>query len=118
MSLHITPEMMEATYELLKLTPPFKRWKLPDADDIVFGVFNTTTHSAEYYLRRGDDRHVIRINGNWCGSLPRLIVNMAHEMIHLRLRIACAGDYGQHGKEFKRLAAQVCRHHVIDPKGF
>src|SRR5258708_16262226 len=118
MSLHISPEMMEATYELLKTTPPFHAWNLPEADDIVFGVFSTKTHSAEYYLRRGDDAHVIRINGNWCGTLAKLIVCMAHEMIHLPLRVACPGDYGQHGKDFKRLAAQVCRHHIMDPKGF
>lgn len=119
MSLHITPEMIEATYDLLRETPPFKRWKLPIADEVSFCVMDCDTHSADYIML-GEHTHRIRINNKWTGTLGKLIANLAHEMVHLHLYIACPSDQDHegHGPVFQKAAAQVCRHHGFDMKGF
>lgn len=118
MSLHLTIEMIELSYDLLRETPPFKRWKLPHSDEIQFDIIEVDTHSADYILVR-DKTHRIRINNKWTGTLAKLIANLAHEMVHLRLESVCQNDRDdQHGPEFQRLAAQVCRHHGFDRKGF
>ena len=34
----LTPGILEAAYEFLRTTPPFKGWKLPSGVDITFRV--------------------------------------------------------------------------------
>jgi hypothetical protein len=119
MSLHITHQMIEGAYELLRETPPFRRWKLPEADDVSFAVMDCETHAADY-LMVGDKTHRIRINNKWTGTLSKLIANLAHEMVHLHLQCACPNDQAaeNHGPAFQKAAAQVCKHHGFDMKGF
>lgn len=110
MSLHLTPEMLEAAYELLRATPPFNKWKLPHADEVEFHVYKKPKVLGDHFVwndRR--DQHVIRINFQHNTTLAVLHETMAHEMCHMHefrkyKRTA-------HGRIFKRLAAQVCRHH-------
>jgi hypothetical protein len=116
MNLRLTPAMLEATYELLRLTKPFKQWKLPHADDVEFHV---TRHAD----RRGDcvdagHAHVIRISETQHDTLVDLIETMAHEMVHLRLDIIRPKDKATHGVWFKRLAKQVCRHQGFEEATF
>lgn len=115
MTLHLTPEMMAQTYELLRATPPFRGWKLPAADDVEFHV---TRHTD----RHGDcvdagHAHVIRCSANKHGSLASLIITMAHEMCHVR-QSKLAPRERDHGTAFKRMARSVCRIHGFDPKVF
>ena len=116
MPLHLTPEMLEAAYELLRTTPPFKRWRLPPAEEVEF-------HVTKHLDLRGDcvdagHAHVIRISGNCHGSLQKLLETMAHEMCHVRQAINDPDDRAHHGSVFKKYAAQVCRVHGFDPKAF
>ena len=30
--LHLTPDLLEGAYEYLRLSPPFREWRLPDGD--------------------------------------------------------------------------------------
>ena len=46
--MQITPELLEASYELLRSMPPFKRWKLPHADNVVFRVLKMPRLYAEH----------------------------------------------------------------------
>lgn len=119
MSLHITPEMMEATYELLLHTLPFKRWKLPSADEVSFVVIETDHFAADYNFLAGKT-HRIRINNKWIGSLPKLLICIAHEMVHMRLECECVSDQlsAGHGPPFQKLARLVCKHHGFEEKSF
>lgn len=36
--MHITVDTVVAGYNFLKATPPFRRWGLPDSDDIEFEI--------------------------------------------------------------------------------
>lgn len=108
--LHVTPEMVEATYELLKLTKPFRGWKLPAADEVVFSVMWTERFSADYAFENG--RHHIRVSGKKHRTLGSLIPTVAHEMCHMRDELKCVRSH--HGASFKRMADQVCRYHHFD----
>ncbi len=109
--LNLTPELMEATYELLRLTPPFKAWKLPEADAVAFHVIGSV-HQADHCMV--GDMHQIRISANKHKTLRALTETMAHEMIHcheaqLKLRSDVA-----HGAKFQRFADRVCKIHGFD----
>ena len=112
MSLHLTPEMLEQSYILLCTTLPFRRWRMPSADEVSFVVMSVNDRSADYY-RLKNGTHRIRINNKWCDTLDKLNRDMAHEMVHLHLKINCPSNKGVHGKLFNSRAAQVCRHHVF-----
>lgn len=114
MPIHLTPALMERHYEMLCLTKPFTRWKMPSSDDVEFHA--TTIKDAcqgEYYFRTDARRHVIRINPKRHHTLHSQIMTMAHEMVHLRERMLSTKAKG-HGFLFQRLSDQVCRHHGFD----
>lgn len=115
MALHLTPQLLEAVYELLRLTAPIKRWNLPHADVVEFHVTKHTDRSGDYV--DGGECHVIRISSVYHSTLQSLTLTMAHEMCHLQQRRTAPRE-GVHGKEFKRLARLVCRHHGFDLKTF
>lgn len=114
--LHMTPAMLEGCYELLRSTPPFRRWQLPLADDIIFHVTahddrhgHFTEHPRWKYPRIG-------ISVAHVKTLAALTEVMAHEMIHLHLfqRKGNPTWYEGHGAPFRRLAQQVCARHGFD----
>jgi hypothetical protein len=116
MSLRLTPEMLEAAYEILRMTLPFKRWKLPHADDVEF-------HVTRHRDRRGDcvdagHAHIVRISSIEIVSLNDLIETMAHEMVHIQQDRMSSNEKFPHGPLFKRLAKQVCRHHGFEEVDF
>jgi len=120
--LHLTPEMLVAAYELLRTTPPFKRWKLPEADDIEFHVTSDNSASGQYTYARTVKTvlwHRIEISNVFNKTLSQVLETMAHEMCHLRQRSSdrCTRSL-THGPKFKRLAAQVCRRHGFDEAAF
>jgi hypothetical protein len=111
--LHLTPEMLEASYELLRTTPPFRRWKLPEADDVIFRVIRSEEVRGTFELVKG--RMVISISAKCVGNLHSLNATMAHEMVHLyEDTVHNARNDVMHSATFKRLAKQVCRHHGFD----
>lgn len=100
----LTPETLEASYNLLKTTKPFSGWKLPDSEDIVFIVYKKLGHDGE--LAINNSVITIAINGN-NSSLASVLKVVAHEMVHLR-QYQLGRRKLTHGKEFKKLAAKVC----------
>lgn len=118
MALHLTPEMIEAAYELLRTTLPFKRWKLPDGDDVEFRVIRDGSVSAKVALAIDGSAHVLSVSSKMVGRLPFLVQVVAHEMIHIHEHQQGARLDVSHGASFKRLARQVCRHHGFDEKLF
>ncbi len=113
MSITVTKAMLVATYELLRTTPPFKGWHLPDAGAIDFAVLRDR---ATY----GDcDGETLRESSGCHGHLQTLLATVAHEMIHLhQMRRRLETPNTQHNADFRRRAARVCRLHGFDPKVF
>lgn len=108
--LGVTPEMVEAAYELLRLSPPFRRWKLPAGDGIEFHVTRHGDRYGDCERPKDGKPPIIRISSAKVLTMDRLVRTMAHEMVHLYLegkdrRI-------RHGAIFWRHAKQVCR--VLD----
>jgi hypothetical protein len=119
-ALRLTPEIIEGAYEFLRLTPPFKAWRLPHADEVEFVV---SRHRSHVGYHRGPRRkvlmHEIGISETCVGHTNTLLRTMAHEMIHQhQQRCRTETPNTEHNAEFLRLAQIVCRHHGWDEKEF
>lgn len=114
MTLPLDPAMLEAAYEYLRATPPFRRWKLPPGEEIEFHVIASQGLRGRCVGDRQD--HSIAISAGTIGHTLSLMMAMAHEMIHVRDNLA--GIRAHHGSSFRRGAVQVCRYHGFDPKLF
>lgn len=119
MTLHVTPEMVAAAYEFLRTTLPFRRWKLPHADEIVFRV--TLDHMRLGHFRRDRyDRREITVSARSVGHTCTLIETVGHEMIHLHedIRGTLYKTRAEHSGFFRRQAALACKYHGWDPRVF
>ena len=118
MALHITPEMLEGAYALLRATPPFRGWKLPPSDEVEFRVSRTRKCSGLYEYLGMAGAHRIHVSCLNHSQLSSLLVTMAHEMVHLAQQLRYPKAPAGHGKLFNRMADQVCRYHGIDRATF
>jgi len=114
MTLRLTPDMLAAAYDFLCTSEPFRRWNLPDGDELGFHVVRDAALSADFSVREGVP--CIRISEAHNGHAVTLLSSLAHEMIHLRQHLT--GDREHHGPRFRRMAARVCAVHGFDPKIF
>lgn len=112
LTIRITPKVIAACYEFIRHTEPFCQWKLPSAKRIKFTV-NRQKAEFGFHLTDGKD-HEIQISNRTVGHCMTLIETVAHEAIHVRQ--TQLGHKTGHGKDFKRMARQVCRLHGYDPK--
>lgn len=115
MTLRLTPEILERTYARLCVTPPFNKWKLPDANDVEF-------HVTRHRDRAGDcvdagHAWVIRVSEVFHDSLATVDVTMAHEMAHIKQRRSKPGER-EHGRYFQSLAKRICKVHGWSEKTF
>lgn len=118
MTLILTKDILRASYALLVVTPPFIKWNLPDPEDVQFNVTRGKWYYGDWNRKRGKP-HCIRVSSGGNGQLTTLNETMAHEMIHLHIHQANIRDTSDHGKVFRRYAAQVCKVHTcFDPKRF
>jgi hypothetical protein len=120
MALRLTPDIIEGAYEFLRVTPPFKNWNLPHADDVEFVV---SRHKRYLGYHRGVSHkihsHEIGISEACVGHTNTLLRTMAHEMIHqYQQRARSETPNTEHNAEFKRFARIVCRHHGWDEREF
>src|SRR6185312_3296203 len=53
MSLRLTPDMLAAAYDFLRTTEPFRRWSLPEADDVGFAVVRDPKMFADFGMENG-----------------------------------------------------------------
>lgn len=109
--------MLEAAYELLRTTPPFRNWRLPDPDGVSFRVISAEEDRGAFRLVRGIP--IIEISKANVGLIGSLLMTMAHEMVHLYEETEhYARSDVIHSAKWKKLAALVCRHHEFDAKLF
>ncbi len=120
MALRLTPEVMEGAYEFLRLTPPFKNWRLPHADEVEFVVSRHRGYVGYHRgIRRKVRSHEIGISEICVGHTNTLLRTMAHEMIHQhQQRTRTETPNAEHNAEFLRLAKITCRYHGWDEKEF
>jgi hypothetical protein len=120
--MHLTPAILEAAYNYLRATPPFKNWKLPDSDAVEFRVIATRRNRKTKQILYGDYDHadppVIRISSSAHKKLNGALETMAHEMVHMFQRTTDQKNSAMHGPKFRRLAAQVCKQHGFNLKDF
>jgi hypothetical protein len=112
MSLPITPHVLVAAYEYLRTTRPFSGWKLPEADEVEFGVTRHRDRAGDHEVVRRK-KHIIRVSAYSVKTTGNLMGVVAHEMIHAyQDGIARNGSRRvEHNKEFYRLAKRVCHYH-------
>jgi predicted SprT family Zn-dependent metalloprotease len=118
MTLVLTPEILRAAYDYLKVTQPFDKWNLPDGEDIRFRVTRTGIERGLVYYQAGDET-IINISSACNGHTNSLMATMAHEMAHLIEMIHAMDDpKSEHGKAYKKLSNEICKIHGFDPKLF
>lgn len=113
--MHLTPDILEATYDWLRALPPFRRWKLPPGEEVEFHVIDTDKQMGDALTRGSYCR--IRASSSKIGHLDTLVKLVAHEMCHLRADRQ-GEEEEEHGPLWRRAADQVCRLHGFDPKEF
>jgi hypothetical protein len=122
MTLPLTAEMLACAYEYLRHTPPFSRWNLPEPEDIKFETSRHPKEAGRYIWDPNVKKHIIRASMRGIGHTESLMKFMAHEMIHLHLRImkweSRAASEEVHNAAFRKFAAQACKWHGFDPKAF
>jgi hypothetical protein len=117
--LHLNHQILVQAYELLRLTPPFKAWHLPEADAVEFHAVSIKgVAQAEHYvlanLKKKTEHHVIRLNPKRHHTLAAVMMTLAHEMCHMREYELGYRITGCHGAKFDELAKSVCKHHGFD----
>lgn len=118
MSITLTPETLRACYDFLCTTEPYRRWNLPDGDDVHFRVVSNPAVQGLYWWDTERRQHAIAISRRCIGHTDSLVKVMAHEMIHVHEQHAGACTVAEHSRAFNRWAAQVCKVHGWDVKGF
>lgn len=117
MSINISVGILEATYELLRTTEPFRQWKLPHAEDISFSVIASKTNRGEFFVDVKGTPWIVA--SQQCHhTLPELIKTVAHEMCHLYEQLYGARTDVHHGAVFKACAKAVCKAHQFDLGAF
>ena len=117
MTLPLTPEVLGAAYDFLRTTEPFRRWNLPESEDVQFRVVRDFA-TRGFYRRDQKDRPSISISSNCNGHTDSLIGTMAHEMVHLHEDVNCLETKGEHSRAWHKYADRVCAVHGFDRKMF
>jgi hypothetical protein len=107
----LTPDMLEAAYEYLRASKPFRGMKLPHPDDLVFRVSRHADRFAHFWAVNNNHWELAVSEVNVDSTLI-LLPTMAHEMIHLYQEKNKL--LGNHNEEFMRVAKLVCRYHKFD----
>jgi len=127
MKIPIKKETIKAIYSMYRSVSPFCRWGLPPSEEVYFVPMRSKINRGHYdnTWEPGDCArkvlHKIRIDRS-C-SLEELIHTMPHEMIHLRQQRAgystkYKNNEDWHGKDFDKMARQVCKRFGFKLKKF
>lgn len=108
--MQISVDAVVAAYTFLRATRPFRRWRLPDADEITFTITGSKVHfgDADWSKRS------IWVSGRLIGHTDTLLRVLAHEMAHFRAD--AQGETAVHGRLWHRAVRSICREHGWDAK--
>lgn len=117
MGVHLTPRILEHGYELLRAAPPFERWGLPPADQVVFRVMGTDDYMGLWVFDGG--HHQISLSARRISLVDTMLSVMAHEMLHAYQHLTRTDSPRvQHNAAFRKMAAKICALHGWDEKAF
>lgn len=117
MSLSLHPEILQASYDYLRTTRPFRQWNLPEGEDVKFKVIKDPANVGLYSCKNGV--HLIEVNNKYIGRTEALMELMAHEMIHMHQKMTRTETSGvQHNQAYVKSAAMVCKYHGFDERLF
>jgi hypothetical protein len=108
----VTPQTVQAIYEMLIQLPPFNRWNLPPSSKVNFEVTNDQNCYGEYE----PEPHTIRISSAKLSFLDHCVRTTAHELIHMRLYIKGSKSWDKHDVVFNELSHKVAIQLGYDPK--
>lgn len=109
--------MVAAAYDFLREMPPYKGWRMPPGDSVIF-VIARDANCYGYYQPDGE-HHRIGVVDLAVGHTTSLVKVVAHEMIHMHQYLKRLDTRGAvHNANFRKLADRVCRTHGWDPKMF
>ena len=117
MRLILTPEVLRTSYDYLKSTKPFNKWKLPLSDLVEMRVmrYRSLIGQWEYSAKH----HIIGFNEKFIGTTDSLMRAMAHEMIHIaQYELKAQTNNTEHNKDFYKKIKQVASYHGFDSKWF
>lgn len=118
----LTPVIVEAAYDFLRMTPPFNRWKLPSSDHVEFLIIKEKRVQGSYSRWVAGPQkgvHIIGVSQQLVNHTAVLMKLIAHEMVHLRQADRGTETPGtEHNAEFHRLTKLVCKHHGWDEGDF
>lgn len=118
MALELTPDILRGAYSFLHCLPPFRKWNLPDPEDVRFKIARTPINYGWCDGRRRAKTPLIAVSAANHGIPATLLKTMAHEMIHLYMYAHGIKDSSEHGPTFKKYWCQVCTVLGFDPKDY
>ena len=110
--------MLAAAYEYLRISRPFKGWKLPDGDEIEFCVTRHRDRSGDQSQHITQKHFIIRVSAYCIETTTDVMCVTAHEVVHMYQDIRKTPRRQMHNAEFKRLWKQVCAVHGFGEKEF
>jgi hypothetical protein len=112
-AVHITREVLRATYALLLTTLPFRGWRLPAPEDVKFILTKNLKDRGDF--RVGNGKAELRVSQMVHETLHSLTMTVAHEMCHMKEweDMVWREDVA-HSDYFCRLADRVCKVHLFD----
>lgn len=116
--MHLAATSPVDAYTFLRGMPPFKRWGLPEADDVEFRVAEIPGCYGYLCFNVKTKTYIVEISCQHIPTIGKLLSTVAHEMCHIRQHMLEKHRPVAHGPKFKRLAAQVCRAHGFDQATF
>jgi hypothetical protein len=99
--------MIEAAYNFIRTTPPFKGWSLPPGEEVEFHATRHRDLDGKYEF--GGKQHVITVSTALATDFTWMLQTVAHEMVHLSHQIKGLERRNPHGSVFLRHAKTVCR---------
>jgi len=114
MILSLSPDVLRSAYAYLAETDPFRRWNLPDSDDILFKITRSKVLCGYHDDGKPDSRKlIIAVSSHFNKTTMALMMTMAHEMAHVH-QFKHFKHESEHGPGWKKLADQICRAHGFD----
>jgi hypothetical protein len=111
--IYLTPDILAGLYDVLRLTRPFKAWKLPPSDEVGFVVSAEENH-GEWWFDDKKQQHHVKVSAKRHHTLHSATTTLAHEMVHMHEKQIGARNDVHHGWTFKKFAKSVCKHHGFD----
>ena len=119
MSLTLTPHLAAAVYDCLREFPPYKKMKLPPADEVEFHIVVDKLVHGWHTNAAGGGEHVIAISAGGVEHFDTLVRIVAHEMLHVyQAETKTETPNTKHNAAFHVLARRVCRLFDWDYKNF